>query len=281
MPENKKYYWLKLKNDFFTTKEMKKLRKIAGGDTYTIIYLKLQLLSLKDEGRLYFDGLEDSFADELALILDEEPENVQATMLFLEKCGLLEYETDNDIVLTAVPYLIGSETEKAELMRKSRARKKALLEGGNNVTGTLPVVTDSYPEKEKEKEKEKDIESRDRINYQMIVDMYNETCVSFPSVRSLSDSRKKAIRARLNTYTVDDFKELFRKAEASPFLKGGNNRNWSATFDWLIKDSNMAKVLEGNYDDRSAVHTSGAAADLQQSYNMLSRWAADTEEGTE
>ena len=49
--------------------------------------------------------------------------------------------------------------------------------------------------------------------------------------------------------TVADFEQLFRKAEASSFLKGANGHNWKATFDWLIKDSNMAKVLDGNYDD--------------------------------
>ena len=43
---------------------------------------------------------------------------------------------------------------------------------------------------------------------------------------------------------------LFMKAEASSFLKGHNNRNWIASFDWLIKDSSMAKVLSGNFDDR-------------------------------
>ena len=65
----------------------------------------------------------------------------------------------------------------------------------------------------------------------------------------MSESRKNAIKARLNTgYTVDDFKTLFEKAEASDFLKGKNNRNWRATFDWLICDRNMAKVLDGNYD---------------------------------
>ena len=89
---------------------------------------------------------------------------------------------------------------------------------------------------------------RDIVDYQQIADMYNETCVSFPKLKSLSESRKKAIKARLNQYTVEDFKTLFEKAEASTFLKGGNDRNWSATFDWLIKDSNMAKVLDGNYD---------------------------------
>ena len=89
-----------------------------------------------------------------------------------------------------------------------------------------------------------------RIDYQQIVDMFNSICVSFPAVRSLSDARKKAIKARLNTYTVEDFRQCFENAERSSFLKGSNNRNWVATFDWLIKDANMAKVLEGNYNDK-------------------------------
>ena len=67
----------------------------------------------------------------------------------------------------------------------------------------------------------------------------------------MSDARKRAISARLKTgYTFDDFRLLFEKAEASDFLKGANQRNWSATFDWLISDTNMAKVLDGNYDAR-------------------------------
>ena len=78
--------------------------------------------------------------------------------------------------------------------------------------------------------------------------MYNDTCVSFPRLTVLSDNRKQAIKARLNTYTIEQFKQLFEKAESSDFLKGANDRNWHATFDWLIKDSNFAKVLDGNYD---------------------------------
>ena len=62
----KKYYWLKLQNDFFSHKEIKKLRKIAGGDTYTVIYLKMLLVSLKNDGCLFYDGVEETFAEELA-----------------------------------------------------------------------------------------------------------------------------------------------------------------------------------------------------------------------
>ena len=75
-------------------------------------------------------------------------------------------------------------------------------------------------------------------------------------MKTMSERRKKAVRARMNTgYTVDDFRILFEKAESSSFLKGQNNRNWSATFDWLIMDGNMAKVLDGNYDDKA--HANG------------------------
>ncbi|MBQ2811000.1 MAG: hypothetical protein IJF12_02400 [Alphaproteobacteria bacterium] len=86
--------------------------------------------------------------------------------------------------------------------------------------------------------------------YIYIKDIYNEICVSFPRLTVLSDKRKKAIKARLNTYSVEQLKEVFIKAEASDFLKGKNNRNWSANFDWLIADGNFAKVLDGNYDNR-------------------------------
>ena len=96
-------------------------------------------------------------------------------------------------------------------------------------------------------------EEREYIDYKGIVALYNSICVSFPSVKSLSEQRKKAIRARLKSYTTDDFKVLFEKAEASDFLKGSNGSNWSATFDWLIKDANMAKVLDGNYDNKGAI----------------------------
>lgn len=96
----------------------------------------------------------------------------------------------------------------------------------------------------------KDSIDKVNIDYQLIADMYNNTCVSFPKLTKLSEKRKKAIKARLNTYTIDDFKKLFEMAESSSFLKGQNNRNWSATFDWLIQDANMAKVLDGNYADK-------------------------------
>ena len=117
------------------------------------------------------------------------------------------------------------------------------------------------------------------ISCQQIADLYNDTCVSFPRVTTLSDARKKAIKARLNNYSIEDFENLFVKAEASTFLKGGNNRNWSANFDWLIKDSNMAKVLDGNYDNKPANNGNQKAQELDSFYSMASEWAQAEQEG--
>lgn len=90
-----------------------------------------------------------------------------------------------------------------------------------------------------------------------VFELFNQICNSYPKITSYSDARKKAVKARLNSgYTVDDFQRLFSKAEKSDFLKGKNNRNWIANFDWLIKDSNMAKTLDGNYDNKDPISKS-------------------------
>lgn len=97
----------------------------------------------------------------------------------------------------------------------------------------------------------KDSIGKVRIDYNEIKDFYNQNCPSLPSVRTLSESRKKAIKARLNVYSIEDIYEAFKKAEASDFLKGNNSRNWQADFDWILKDANIAKILDGKYDNQT------------------------------
>ena len=135
----KKYFWLKLKEDFFTSKEIKKLRKVSGGDTFVIIYLKMQLLSIKQEGYLKFDGIEDSFAEEIALTLDENEENVKMTLAFLFNYNLIEKISEEEYYMTRVSETIGKESESADRVRKHREKAK-LIE--NNVSKTLQCNID-------------------------------------------------------------------------------------------------------------------------------------------
>ena len=95
------------------------------------------------------------------------------------------------------------------------------------------------------------INKREKNNYAAIVQMYNQICVSFPSVTKISDKRKKAISARLKSYTIEEIRKCFELAEQSDFLKGSNNRSWRADFDWLMCDSNIAKVLDGKYNNKT------------------------------
>lgn len=90
------------------------------------------------------------------------------------------------------------------------------------------------------------------IPYEKIRNLYNETCKSFPKCLKISPNREKAIAARWKQYdgNIAEFVRLFTIAEASDFLKGQNNRNWQADFDWLLKPNNMPKVLEGKYTNK-------------------------------
>lgn len=126
------------------------------------------------------------------------------------------------------------------------------------------AVLSTTEDKETKKNNTTNNNIKNNIDYQLIADLYNSTCISFPKLTKLSDKRKRTIRARFNQgYTVEDFERLFELAEGSSFLKGGNARNWSASFDWLITDANMAKTLDGNYSDRQK--EKGGTADGTQS----------------
>ena len=167
---------------------------------------------------------------------------------------------------------------------EARAEKKKQIDN-ESLTNRLPNVT--YKDKDKDKDKvedkdkvkDKDIlppysppkggeadsslrsESRqnidgytppkpERTDYQGVLDAYHECCPSFPAVIKLTETRKRAIKARLKDYGLDEIKRAFSLAEQSDFLKGSSG--WQASFDWLMKPANMTKVLEGNYTNRAS-----------------------------
>lgn len=243
----KKYYWLKLKNNFFSQPKIKKLRKIAGGDTYTIIYLKMQLYSLEDDGKLYFDGIEENFVEEMALKIDEAPENVGVTIQFLIAQGLMILCDDNEYLMTETQESIGSESDSAQRVRAHRERKALHC----NDTVTLCNT---------EIEIEKEIENRDRvrdktdskISYQLIADTFNDICKSFDRVERISDSRKEDIATACKKFGFEQIRTAFAKAENSKFLKGEESKGdykFKANFNWIIKEENLKKILGGNFDN--------------------------------
>ena len=161
----KRYYWLKLKENFFNQKEIKRLRRLAGGDTFTIIYLKLLLLSLKAEGKIYFDGVGNDFIDELSLEIDEDAENIKLTLAYLQAKELLEVVNESEYFMADIPSMIGSESASASRVRRHRQKKELLqsntlaLQSNDDVTNCnteIEIEIESYKEIELDKETDKD-----------------------------------------------------------------------------------------------------------------------------
>lgn len=151
MAAEKKYYWLKLPQGYLDDPRIKKLRKIAGGDTYTIIYLKMQLLSVSTGGVIPYEQIEPTFEEELALKIDEDVEDIKLTITYLFAQKLIECN-DNDYLLVETATRIGGETAAAERVRRFRQKKTKLLQSNADVTKSNAIL-------DIDKDKEKDIES--------------------------------------------------------------------------------------------------------------------------
>ena len=138
----KKYYWLKLKETYFDNPKIKMLRKIAGGDTFTIIYLKMQLMSIRDEGILKYEGIDTDFVNEIALKIDEDVENVKVVLSYLEKQSLIDFnENQNEMILYEASQSIGSECESAERVRAFRERQKMLQCNESETAGLISNIS--------------------------------------------------------------------------------------------------------------------------------------------
>ena len=130
--------------------------------------------------------------------------------------------------------------------------KKTKTVSHSSLRSECSVPETGFGDSENGRPDEKITVEREQTNYKAVVDSYNSLCKSFPKVTKLSERRRKAIRARLKEYSLAEIEKAFALAEESEFLKGANNRNWMASFDWIISDSNLPKVLEGKYANRAS-----------------------------
>lgn len=254
--------WIKITTDIFDDEKILMIESMPSADSIIVIWFKLLTFAGKQNNDgVFMMSNRIAYTEEmLASIFRRDVNTVRLALNAFQQFGMIEI-IDNVITIpnwnkhqTLDAYEKKKERDRL-YMRERRAAQKALISessygsSDNKATGSSDVVV-SEREIEREEERDIEVDKKNKTDFQSVVDLYHKICVSFPSVRSLSEARKKAIRARLNTYKLDDFRIVFENAEASSFLKGGNDRNWSANFDWLIADKNMAKVLEGNYADK-------------------------------
>lgn len=259
---NKRYYWLKLYDDFFSSLRIKKLRKLAGGDTYLAIYMKMQLLAMKSDGILKWSGLEDDFTSELALELDEEPENIKVTLAYLLSCGLAETDDSINYFFPFAVSNVGSESTVAQRVRdyRKKAKEEALNEAENNaVTPLLHCNTEKEIEKDtRGKRQEEDVEADVTVpngtvcrtgDVRRVVEAWNSLGINPIMKITGSSTRGGMLRARISEYGVDAVVNAIAQINDSSFLKGQNKSGWTVSFDWFVRPNNFLKVMEGRYSD--------------------------------
>lgn len=227
----KRFYWLKLKEDFFDEKYIKALRKLPDGDALCIVYLKMQLKSLKTDGIIQYDHILPSAEEELALVLDEDVGVVRLTLQAIVNMGLAERWENDALYMVAMQNLIGNETAVAERVRKHRQKQKMLQ--------CNTEVTKCNIEIEKEKELELELEKREEIDIYSTANAAQSDSIPYKAIceylnirtnshyRSTTKKTRELIKARFNEgFKLDDFKAVIDKK----------------TIDWF-NDKEMSKYL--------------------------------------
>ena len=165
--------------------------------------------------------------------------------------------------LPNVTYKDEDKDEDKDEVEEEEKDKKTKTVSHSSLRSECSVPETGFGDSENVPPDEKIPVEREQTNYKAVVDSYNSLCKSFPKVTKLSERRRKAIRARLKEYSLAELEKAFALAEESEFLKGANNRNWMASFDWIISDSNLPKVLEGKYANRASPNgTSGKSQSM-------------------
>lgn len=220
--DSKRYFWLKLKEDFFDDDAISWLEEQNNGKEYALFYLKLCLKSLKNDGiliRKVGNILVPYDTKKIGEITRTDEDTVIVAMELLKKIGLIELQENGALYMTQLSTMIGSETNGAERKRRYRELQKALKEGDN-----VPQLSQSCPEhfpleleKELEKDIDKDIEQK-KIAYTPIVhevvDYLNQKVGA--KYKYTSKNTVAHIKARVNEgFTVEDFKTVIDNKAAS------------------------------------------------------------------
>lgn len=278
----RRYYWYKLKNDFFSQITIKKIRRSQNGDTKVIIYLKMILMTIDNDGYIEFKGVEDDICDEIAIALDEEPELVKETVEQLKDMGLIEM-LEEDFFLPEAKGGVGSECDSAERVRKCRANKK-MLQRNNKVTESNEEVTNCNTQvtqrREKENREEKEEIKRDKerdrtgkyltmfknnvgsdrvdhdrpplyTDFDNICKMFNEICKSFKPITDIEKYTNTYsgifTDCAMKGYQKEDYRIAFNKAENNDYLKGQvEGKTEPSELSWMLE--RLDRIIGGGYD---------------------------------
>lgn len=246
MSDNKRYYWLKLPEDFYDDDTIQWIEDQENGAAYVNFYLKLLLKSLSDEGRLIrYVGqrLIPYDVKSLSRLTNTDTDTVRVALELFVKIGLIERLDTGEIYMSQIDEMIGSETQAATRMRKMRARKALKSdnqaekqeiddEKRNNVTGERNNVQKCYTDnRDKIIDKDIEIDKRDNNNIS----------------KNFNDEEK---------ITVDYYYRLVKnntsKNDIDLVVDAINQYGWKKIFYtlWYLKNEQKANITSFKYVDK-------------------------------
>lgn len=192
--KTKIYFWLKVDKKFFDNIFIKRLKSVQGGYAMTVIYIRLMLESLSSDCILYYEGYFENLAEELALKLDVSEDDINQTLAYFTKCGLIQIDSDNNASMLQAEAMVQQETDQASYMRKYRQEKKLERENLTMLEENLTTLNSCKTEKELKRElkKEKDIkldedeESKTTSKQEIYIDNFDAT-TDLLKIRNIED----------------------------------------------------------------------------------------------
>lgn len=154
MAKTKVYFWLKIDKKFFDNIFIKRLKTLPGGYTMTVIYIRLMLESLDSDCILYYEGYFDSLKAELALKLDVSEDDIEMTMAYFTKCGLIQIDEDKNAKLPQAKAMVQQETNQATYMREYRREQREKNKNLTMLSDNLTTLTTCKTEIEIDIEKD-------------------------------------------------------------------------------------------------------------------------------
>lgn len=264
--------------------KVRALRRRFGNTGYAAWNYLLEVLTSSRNFEAVFDEINSElYADDFGI----EKSELGEILNFMETVGLIRREGDR-VWSEALKGRFEDEMERQSALSEARAvagRKGGLRSGesrreakqsnasSNEANEAYKIREDKIKEDKKREEGDiADVASDSASNEApslpslpcgKIADLWNDICTAYPRCVKVTDRRKTKIRLRLSEMgcgsdeaeALKTLGDLFRRMQASSFLRGDNGRGWQASFDWLFENgSNWVKVTEGNYDDRSGGH---------------------------
>ncbi|HEM4802004.1 TPA: phage replisome organizer N-terminal domain-containing protein [Streptococcus suis] len=212
MAKTKIYFWLKIDKKFFDNIFIKRLKTIPGGYTMTVIYIRLMLESLESDCILYYEGYFENLKEELALKLDVSEDDIDMTMAYFTKCGLIQIDEDQNAELPQAKAMVMSETNWASYKREQRQNKERLDNVQKSLTNSNLCPTEKELEKEIELELELEQQQEEKnaaagvgknIIFEKLKEAFGEMAISGTVTQEVEDLLK-VHGQRLVLYALDE-----------------------------------------------------------------------------